>query len=158
MKPFLLAATAVLLTAPANAADRVAPTGKWMVGLEERGCTLFREFSGNGEDYSLHVTPDPNSGKTELVVLHKARGTDYASLNAALLIDGGESVTLHRLERFPRNSGWVRYGLMLDDTDMLARVNNGLAIDAGRVLNVELATGSMAAAIAALQTCVAEEG
>ena len=157
MKIFPIVAAAMVLASPAIAADRVTPTGKWTVGYEERGCTLFREFAGDGEDYSLHVTPDPQSGKTELVILHKERGTDYASLDAALLVDGGESISVHRLERHPRNTGWVRYGMMLDDAETLARVDASLAIDAGRVLDVELATGAMGAAIGALELCVAGE-
>lgn len=157
MKTFPIAAAAMLLASPANAADRVTPTGKWTVGYEERGCTLFREFAGDGEDYSLHVTPDPVSGKTELVILHKDRGPDYASLDAQLLIDGGEAISTHRLERHPRNTGWVRYGLMLDDMDLLARVDSAVAIEAGRILDVELLTGSMGAAIGALEMCVEGE-
>lgn len=158
MKLLAIIATTALTSTAANAADRAMPTGKWTVGLEERGCTLFREFAGGGEQYSLHVTPDPASGKTELVVLHKQKGAEYRVLDGLLSLDNGEEIVLSDLERFPRASGWTRYGMMLDDRKGLREVDDSLAVSAGRALDLELETGSMEAAIGALESCVAEEG
>ena len=158
MKMLLSFAALTLAAAPALAVDRAAPTGKWTVGLEERGCTLFREFSGGGEDYSLHVTPDPGSGKTELVLLHKKKSKEYRRLSGVLSLDDGESIVMRDLQRFPRSTGWTRYGMMLDDADALRSVDRTLAVSAGRAIDVELQTGSMDAAIGALKTCEATEG
>lgn len=150
-----------LSTAPALAEPRMAaPAGSWVVDTSDAGCTVFREFTSGKERYFLHLNRYEGDPAMELVVLHEDKpDNEVYRVHGDLVIDDGEMALNPEIHRISVHGGFVRFATPLDPAlQPLGKVDRNLAMKAGRLIDVEFATGPMQPAIDALDQCVAQGG
>ena len=151
-------ALAGLAAAPAAADTNLAsPAGQWTLDQSDSGCTVYREFTAGKERYFVHLNRYDGNPAMELVVLHEDKpDNEIFRVNGDLVIDDGELSYNPEIHRISVHGGFVRFGTPLDPAShRLASVDTSLTMKAGRLIDVRFATGPMAKAVEALESCAA---